>query len=179
MQRKCSLHCPDPKAAWSKAQICPSALGGTESCLESVRADLTCLTSWCCQFRLFHTELFLGITRDSPLHLLPHTCWRNPLCSLFSVLTSPGFLGFYPGRDCRCSHGCLSSPFPFSCGQRQQQMLSLPVALPGARGAGLAAVALLCCCPLATQSRASQTAGVSVPAEPARGKHSSQRCVGS
>lgn len=88
-----------------------------------MQADLTCLRSWCCQFRLFHTELFLGITRDSPLHLLPHTSWRNSLCSLFSVLISPGFPGSCPGRECRCSHGCLSSPFPFSHGQRQQQRL--------------------------------------------------------
>lgn len=83
MQRKCSLHCPDPKAARSKAQICPSpSPGGTEGCLESVRADLTCLSSWCCQFILFHIEFFLGITRDSPPHLLLHTSWRNPLPQL-------------------------------------------------------------------------------------------------
>lgn len=88
-----------------------------------MQSDLTGLRSWCCQLRLFHTELFLGITRDSPLHVLPHTSWRNSLCSLFSVLTSPGFPGSCPGRECRCSHGCLSSPFPFSHGQRQQQRL--------------------------------------------------------
>lgn len=79
MQRKFSLHGPDPEAAQSKAQICRPTLGGTETCLKSMRADLTCLSSWCCQVRLFHPELFLGIPWDSPFHLLPRTPWRNPL----------------------------------------------------------------------------------------------------
>lgn len=72
------------RARHRSAPPCPR---GTEGCLKSMQADLTWLNSRCCQFRPFHAELFLGITREPPLCLLPHTSWRNPLCSLFSVLS--------------------------------------------------------------------------------------------
>lgn len=179
MQRKCSLHCPDPKAARSKAQISHPPPGGTEGCLEPLRDDLTCLSGWCCQFRLFHTELFLGITRDSPPCLLPHTSWRNPLLQLVFCADITCCPGSYPGRECRCSHGCLSSPFPFSRGQRQQRML-FPAHCPPWRmrsRAGSCGCALLLS-PGHPKHGVSQTAGVSVPAEPAQGEHSSQCCMG-
>lgn len=73
-----------PRARHRLVPLCPC---GTEGCLKSMQAVLTWLNSRCCQFRPFHAELFLGITRDTPLRLLPHTSWRNPLCSPLSVLS--------------------------------------------------------------------------------------------
>lgn len=76
-----ALNLRQPIARHGLASPCPC---GTEGCLKSMQVDLTWLSSRCCQFRPFHAELFLGITRDPPfLPSSPHILEESPLQPAF------------------------------------------------------------------------------------------------